>query len=64
VRKKRLQGKVRHKDIAEIEQIPGFTEPIVHINIQTGEGFCRIRELWEHENVEQLPTHDRGSEAI
>lgn len=23
---------------------------LVHVNIQTGEGFCRIQELWDSEN--------------
>lgn len=28
-----------------------FKNPIVHINIETGEGYCRIDEIWEQEGL-------------
>lgn len=28
-----------------------FKNQIAHVNIETGEGFCRIFEFWENENL-------------
>lgn len=31
-----------------------FENPIVMVNIQTDEGYCRIREYWAEEGIETI----------
>ncbi|SKC68538.1 hypothetical protein [Maledivibacter halophilus] len=28
-----------------------FKDPLVEVNLETGEGYCNIRKYWERENV-------------
>lgn len=38
-----------------------FKKPLVEVNIETGEGYCNIREYWKNENL----THDEDcKEAV
>lgn len=37
------------KMLEEIEE--QFINPIAQINIETGEGYCRIKEIWEQEGM-------------
>lgn len=63
MRAKRHKSTARPKNFEQINELPEFSKPIVHINIQTGEGYCRIRELWEGEKVERLPANKSGGDG-
>lgn len=39
-----------------------FVNPIVHINIATGEGYCRIWELWALERCTIIPAGEYDRE--
>ncbi len=41
------------------EQVEFSGEPLVHVNIQTGEGYCRIKELWERQGAERFPSDNK-----
>lgn len=43
---------------AENEPVGFSGEPLVHVNLKTGESSCRTKELWENQGWEKLSSRE------